>query len=134
MNGFEKHQLTTMDNGTVGSQITIQPIITDCKLYKRRWPMLFLFVLCSMANAIQWIQYSIIPNVIMNFYNVTSFTVDLTSIVYMVTYIPLIFPASWILDKMVIFYNYFYYLPIFLSIFYFNRTKIIIIIIIKSKI
>lgn len=73
----------------------------DCKLYTRRWAMLALFVLCSMANAVQWIQYSIISNVIMKFYNVSSFQVNLTSIVYMVTYIPLIFPASWILDKKV---------------------------------
>ncbi|VVC26311.1 Hypothetical protein CINCED_3A025727 [Cinara cedri] len=78
-------------------QINVPTI--DCKLYKRRWPMLTLFVLCSMANAVQWIQYSIISNVIMKFYNVSSFQVNLTSIVYMVTYIPLIFPASWILDK-----------------------------------
>lgn len=108
MNVFEKQQMTAMDHGTAGVQNNIQPTITDCKLYKRRWPMLLLFVLCSMANAIQWIQYSIIPTVIMNFYNVSSFTVDLTSIVYMITYIPLIFPASWILDKMVIIILYSY--------------------------
>lgn len=80
---------------------TVQPALTECKLYKRRWPMLILFVLCSMANAVQWIQYSIISDVIQHFYDVSSFTVNFTSILYMVTYIPLIFPASWILDKKV---------------------------------
>lgn len=60
-----------------------------------------MFVACSMANAVQWIQYSIISDVIIKFYGVSSFAVDFTSIVYMVTYIPLVFPASWILDKMV---------------------------------
>jgi len=89
------------DYGVGGTQ-NVQPVtVTDCKLYKRRWPMLLLFVLCSMANAVQWIQYSIISNVIMKFYDVSSFAVDFTSIVYMVSYIPLIFPASWILDRMV---------------------------------
>lgn len=76
-------------------------VVTDCKLYKRRWPMLGLFVLCSMVNAGQWIQYSIITDIVMRFYGVSSFAVDFTSLVYMITYIPLIIPASWILDKMV---------------------------------
>jgi len=89
------------DYGVSGTQNAQSVVVTDCKLYKRRWPMLLLFVLCSMANAVQWIQYSIISNVIMKFYDVSSFAVDFTSIVYMVTYIPLIFPASWILDRMV---------------------------------
>ena len=73
----------------------------DCKLYKRRWPILALFVLYSTSNAFQWIQYSIINNVIVHYYDVTTFSVDWTSMIYMVLYIPLIFPAAWILDKKV---------------------------------
>lgn len=75
--------------------------ISEYRLSSRRWPMLILFVFCSMVNAMQWIQYSIISDVIVKFYDVSNLAVDLTSIVFMVTYIPLIFPASWILDKMV---------------------------------
>ncbi|XP_050423712.1 feline leukemia virus subgroup C receptor-related protein 2-like [Adelges cooleyi] len=90
-----------MEYGATNQPVPLQPIvITECKLYKRRWSMLGLFVLCSMCNAAQWIQYSIISNVITKFYDVSTFAVDFTSIVFMVTYIPLIFPASWILDKM----------------------------------
>ncbi|KAE9540693.1 hypothetical protein AGLY_003938 [Aphis glycines] len=92
-----------MSGGTIDCVVTgnnnVQPIVTECKLYRRRWLMLILFVLCSMINAVQWIQYSIISNVIIKFYDVTNVEVDFTSIVYMVTYIPLIFPASWILEK-----------------------------------
>lgn len=90
----------TTDYGVAGTQ-NLQPVITECKLYKRRWVVLVLFVLCSMANAAQWIQYSIIPKPIIKFYKISNSAVDFTSIVYMVTYIPFIFPASWILDKMV---------------------------------
>ncbi|EEB10749.1 conserved hypothetical protein [Pediculus humanus corporis] len=61
--------------------------------------MLFIFVLYSTSNALQWIQYSIISNVITKYYNVTSYWVDWTSMIYMITYIPLIFPASWVLSK-----------------------------------
>ena len=73
----------------------------ECKLYKRRWPILALFVLYSTSNAFQWIQYSIINNIIVRYYDVTTFSVDWTSMIYMVLYIPLIFPAAWILDKKV---------------------------------
>ena len=71
------------------------------KLYRRRWLILFIFVLYSMSNAMQWIQYSIISNIISQFYNVDSYAVSWTSMVYMVTYVLLIFPASWFLDKKV---------------------------------
>ena len=77
----------------------------DCKIYKRRWPILGLFVLYSTSNAFQWIQFSIINNVIVHYYDVTTFSVDWTSMIYMVLYIPLIFPAAWFLDKKVRFGN-----------------------------
>jgi hypothetical protein len=71
------------------------------KLYKRRWLILLIFVLYSMSNAMQWIQYSIISNIITRFYSVDSYAVSWTSMIYMISYVPLIFPASWFLDKMV---------------------------------
>ncbi|XP_069675450.1 choline/ethanolamine transporter flvcr2b [Periplaneta americana] len=76
------------------------PTPARCKLYKRRWLMLLIFVLYSMSNAMQWIQYSIITNIIVKYYDVDSQAVNWTSMIYMITYIPLIFPASWFLDKM----------------------------------
>ena len=71
------------------------------KLYHRRWFMLFIFVCFSAGNSFQWIQYSIIANLITKYYNVESSLVDWTSIVYMVAYIVLIFPASHFMEKMV---------------------------------
>ncbi|KAJ8396875.1 hypothetical protein AAFF_G00011980 [Aldrovandia affinis] len=35
----------------------------------------------------------------MKFYNVDSFAIDWMSMIYMLTYIPLIFPVTWLLDK-----------------------------------
>lgn len=43
-----------------------------------------------------------LPRVICRYYGITSDWVDWTSMIFMVLYIPLIFPASWFLDKMVI--------------------------------
>ncbi|XP_067212022.1 heme transporter FLVCR2 isoform X2 [Linepithema humile] len=71
----------------------------ETKVYTRRWLILVIFVLYSASNAMQWIQYSIIANIVTRYYRVTSFLVDMTSMIYMITYIPLIFPASYLLDK-----------------------------------
>lgn len=72
----------------------------EFKVYKRRWLVLAIFVMYSASNALQWIQYSIIANIVQRYYNITSTWVDWTSMIFMILYIPLIFPASWILDKL----------------------------------
>ncbi|XP_031785425.1 uncharacterized MFS-type transporter C09D4.1 isoform X1 [Nasonia vitripennis] len=78
----------------------IQPTqAIETKIYKRRWLVLIIFVLYSASNAMQWIQYSIITDLVVKYYDVSSFSVDMTSMIYMITYIPFIFPASYFLDK-----------------------------------
>ncbi|XP_014279034.2 heme transporter FLVCR2 isoform X2 [Halyomorpha halys] len=74
---------------------------TECQIYKRRWLMLFLFVIYSMSNAMQWVQYSIIENVVTRYYGLepTSSWIEWTSMIYMLTYIFFIIPGSWALDK-----------------------------------
>jgi FLVCR family feline leukemia virus subgroup C receptor-related protein len=37
----------------------------NTKVYRRRWLMLLIFVLVFMTNAFQWIQFTIINNLIM---------------------------------------------------------------------
>lgn len=71
----------------------------ETKLYCRRFAVLAVFSLSSLVNSFQWIQYSIITNVFTYYYGVKSDKIDWLSIVYMVAYIPLIFPATWMLDK-----------------------------------
>uniref|UniRef100_A0A1B6DEC6 Choline/ethanolamine transporter FLVCR1 n=2 Tax=Clastoptera arizonana TaxID=38151 RepID=A0A1B6DEC6_9HEMI len=89
-NCYSDDEPTKNINGMMGEQ---------CHIYKRRWLMLALFALCSMCNASHWIQYSIIANVAMRFYNVSALAVNWTSMIYMAVYIPLVFPASWLLEK-----------------------------------
>lgn len=69
------------------------------RLYKRRWLIVLLFSSYSLCNAYQWIQYGIINNIFMHFYGVSAFAVDWMSMVYMLTYIPFVFPVTWLLDK-----------------------------------
>lgn len=93
-------------NQTIDEQPKVENVQeTGVKVYRRRWIMLTIFVLVSMSNAFQWIQFAIITDVIMKYYNVDSDSVNWTSLVYMVAYIPLIFPGAWIMDKMVFSYT-----------------------------
>ncbi|KAM8726575.1 choline/ethanolamine transporter FLVCR1 [Acanthopagrus schlegelii] len=71
----------------------------ETRLSRRRFAVLAVFSLYSLVNAYQWIQYSIIANVFTQYYGVTYDKVDWLSIVYMVVYVPLIFPATWLLDR-----------------------------------
>ncbi|KAK9888911.1 hypothetical protein WA026_001132 [Henosepilachna vigintioctopunctata] len=80
----------------VGNLPSIQPL----KVYKQRWFILAMFVAFSASNAMQWVQYSIIANVITKYYNISTTIVDWTSMIYMVLYIPFIFPASYLLDRL----------------------------------
>ncbi|XP_013149396.1 PREDICTED: uncharacterized MFS-type transporter C09D4.1 isoform X1 [Papilio polytes] len=73
--------------------------IVKYNVYRTRWLMLGLFVLYSSSNSMQWMQYTIIQDVIVKYYNVPSTLVSWTSMIYMITYVPLIFPGSWLLDK-----------------------------------
>lgn len=68
-------------------------------LYRRRWLMLLLFSTVSMSNAYQWIQYSIISDIIMKFYMVEAVAVDMVAMIYMIVYVLLIVPGSWLLEK-----------------------------------
>ena len=71
------------------------------QVYARRWLILGLFVMYSTSNSFQWTQLVIITNILEKYYNVSTLAISWTSMIYMVTYIPLIFPASWFLQKKV---------------------------------
>ncbi|CAF3563791.1 unnamed protein product [Adineta steineri] len=86
---------------------TTIPTIRVYKVYPRRFAILLIFCLCSLSNGFQWIQYTIIQNIIIRYYNESlpesdaakNTAVMWTSLCYMVTYIPLMFPAMWLLDR-----------------------------------
>ncbi|XP_068437205.1 heme transporter FLVCR2 isoform X4 [Clinocottus analis] len=88
----EPIECSSVPNGDSSSAVTTH-------LYKKRWLILCLFSAYSLSNAYQWIQYGIISNIVMKFYDVDAFAVDWLSMVYMLTYIPFIFPVTWLLDK-----------------------------------
>lgn len=61
--------------------------------------MLFIFGAYSMSNAFMWLQYGIISNIFMRFFSINNLAIDWLSMIYFLTYIPLILPVMWLLDN-----------------------------------
>lgn len=85
---------STDTNGTISTSVSF-----TTKLYRKRYLILILFVLLSMSNAFQWIEYAIIENIVTKYYETSTFWVNCTSVVYMAAYIIGIIPATYLLDK-----------------------------------
>lgn len=88
-----------LPNGGAGEAGEEEGKKLETRVYRRRFAVLTVFSLYSLVNAFQWIQYSIITNVFTQYYGVDNDKIDWLSIVYMVAYVPLIFPATWLLDR-----------------------------------
>lgn len=73
--------------------------VMETKLYKRRWVMLLVFSSYSTSNAFMWLQYGIISDIFVRFYGTDSQSIDWLSMIYFLSYIVLILPVTWLLDK-----------------------------------
>ncbi|KAH0545602.1 feline leukemia virus subgroup C receptor-related protein 2-like [Cotesia glomerata] len=80
------------DNKGNGDEINI-------KEYKKRWIMLGLFTIYTGLSTFQWVEYSIISNIISRYYNVSSLAVDMTSMTYMFYYVILVVPGSYMAER-----------------------------------
>uniref|UniRef100_A0A8C5BD07 Major facilitator superfamily (MFS) profile domain-containing protein n=1 Tax=Gadus morhua TaxID=8049 RepID=A0A8C5BD07_GADMO len=80
-------------------QLRPAPGAAETKVYRRRWVMLVLFSAVSASNAFMWLQYGIVSNIFTRFYGVDPLAVDWLSMIYLLTYIPLILPVLWLLDR-----------------------------------
>lgn len=73
----------------------------EFKVYKRRWVVLALYIAYGVISAFHWIQYSIITDVIVHYYGVSSLAVNWTSVIFMLAYVVTIIPATWFYNKIV---------------------------------
>ncbi|KAI4454469.1 major facilitator superfamily protein-related [Holotrichia oblita] len=69
------------------------------KLYPIRWIVMGVASLYAAANGIQWLEYSIITNIIIKYYGVTSVAVDWTSMIAMGLYPLCMLPAMYLINK-----------------------------------
>jgi len=106
--------LDSLENGLqakpiLSDEVREQPVGSENqpRVFKRRWIIVFLFCFYSLSNAYQWIHLNIIANILVKYYNQSlpedpfqrDTTVDWLSMIYMLAYIPLIFPSTFLLDK-----------------------------------
>ncbi|XP_054710176.1 feline leukemia virus subgroup C receptor-related protein 2-like isoform X1 [Uloborus diversus] len=91
-NNICHQETTTSGHPTTENEIQI-------KVYKRRFWMLFLFSSTSLASGLFYPLYAGISDVTMCYYDVSQDAANWTGLVCMVTYIILVFPVSWLIDR-----------------------------------
>ncbi|XP_011314910.1 feline leukemia virus subgroup C receptor-related protein 2 isoform X2 [Fopius arisanus] len=75
-----------------GSKVTI-------KTSKTRWLIIAVYIFYCGISAFQWVEYSIVGNIIARYYHVTVEKVDYTAMAYMLFPIPLVIPGSHIAER-----------------------------------
>jgi FLVCR family feline leukemia virus subgroup C receptor-related protein len=71
----------------------------DIRPTRKRYLILLLFCLHSAINAAQWIYLSSITSTVSKYYRVDNMAVNWTSMVYMLVYIPLVVPSTWLFER-----------------------------------
>jgi MFS family permease len=68
------------------------------KLYGYRWVVLAVFMFINITIQILWITYAPITGPAAEFYGVSDLQIGLLSMVFMIAFIPLSIPVSWVID------------------------------------
>jgi FLVCR family MFS transporter 7 len=71
--------------------------------YRWRWVILSLFCFANLTNAAVWISCAAVNIYLQDvryiqIYDVDSLWVDMCSLVYMIVFVPMVFPTNYILD------------------------------------
>ena len=72
---------------------------SDFKVYRSRWIMLSVYMLMVAINQLLWITFAPITGDATKFYNVSDLKIGILSMCFMIVYIIVSIPASWIIDK-----------------------------------
>lgn len=72
--------------------ITIKPTL-------KRYLILLMYSICSMEKSFQWINLSTITNKVSLYYGVDNIAVNWTSVLFMITFIPLVLPTGWLIER-----------------------------------
>jgi len=68
------------------------------KVYGYRWVMLVVFMFVVAINQLLWITFASITSDAVKFYNVSDLSIGLLSMIFMIVYIVVSIPASWVID------------------------------------
>lgn len=65
----------------------------------KRYFILLMYAICSMEKSFQWINLSTITNKVSLYYGVDNIAVNWTSVLFMITFIPLVLPTGWLIER-----------------------------------
>ncbi|MCD6116438.1 MFS transporter [bacterium] len=70
----------------------------DYKLYGYRWVVLSIFMLTAAVNQLLWITFAPITSLAAKFYGVSDLSIGFLSMSFMIVYVVVSIPASWVID------------------------------------
>jgi MFS family permease len=71
----------------------------EFKVYGYRWVVLAVFMFINLTIQVLWISYSPITGPAAKFYGVTDLQIGFLSMIFMIAFIPLSIPVSWMIDS-----------------------------------
>jgi cyanate permease len=69
------------------------------KVYRTRWLMLIIYMVLVAANQLLWITFAPITGDATRYYGVSDLSIGILSMCFMIVYVVVSIPASWIIDK-----------------------------------
>jgi MFS family permease len=69
------------------------------RVYGYRWVVLAVFMLINLTVQMLWITYAPITGQAAQYYGVTDSQIGLLAMIFMITYVPLSIPISWVIDR-----------------------------------
>lgn len=73
-------------------------VAREFRLYPYRWVVLAVFMFINLTIQILWISYASITGPAAAFYGVSDLAIGLLAMTFMIAFIPLSLPASWVID------------------------------------
>lgn len=71
---------------------------SEIKVYPYRWVILALYILITVIIEIQWLTFASVSTAAQSFYQTTALRIDFLSMIYMIVFIIMSIPASYIID------------------------------------
>jgi cyanate permease len=83
------------DSSMASQSVVEHPAV---KVYGYRWIMLVVFMFIVAVNQLLWITFASITSDAVKFYGVSDLSIGLLSMIFMIIYIIISIPASWVID------------------------------------
>ncbi len=75
------------------------PILTTFKVYRFRWTILSIYMFLVAVNQMLWITFAPITSDATKYYGVSDIWIGILSMCFMIVFVVVSIPASWIIDK-----------------------------------